>query len=84
MDEFDGNFIKRGVNEMGQAKRRGSFEERKNAAIIRDETFKPLRKELQAKRDEEADKKSYDSEKPYRGIPVLEPYFNALALSRLI
>ncbi len=48
---------------MGQAKRRGTFEERKAATIIRD-------KEKQRQCDIESDK-NYDSERTYRGSPLI-------------
>ena len=56
---------------MGQAKRRGTFVERKQSAIIRD-------KEKQKQRDIEADK-NYDSERPYQGASSMLALYMSLA-----
>ena len=59
---------------MGQAKRRGTFEERKAIAIAH-------QKDVKAKQDTEDDK-HYDSERPYRNFPQeLSLYIAMSALS---
>jgi hypothetical protein len=58
---------------MGQANRRGTFEERKAAAIVRN-------KENQKRRDIEADK-NYDSERPYRGSPEWGAYMGIVTFA---